>query len=131
MICPDVMQSTVPVTPRIPIIRAAPEPFPVPNSIVQNALSLLTAINGSQILSTKNPPRNSPMGMVKNCRVFLHAYTLPWSSIGITFRIITFWLAAMSGTNTQPMIWPMHHKTGLLENASKKFSIPSAKSIVR
>ena len=71
------MQSTVPVTPSINIISAAPEPFPLPKREVQNALSLLKAINGSQILSKKNPPRNSPIGMVKNCKVFLQAYTLP------------------------------------------------------
>ena len=73
IICPDVTQSTVPVTPRIPIISAAPEPLPLPKSIVQKALSLFAAIYGSHTLSTRKPPRNSPTGMVKNYSEFLQA----------------------------------------------------------
>ena len=69
--------------------------------------------------------------MVKNWRVFLQAYTRPCSSTGIELRMITFWFAPMTGTRIQPMICARHHRTGLLEKASTKFSVPSATSMDR
>ena len=64
IICPDVIQITVPVTPRINIISAAPEPLPVPNRKFMAGPALL--IKGSHTSSTINPPSIRPIGMVKN-----------------------------------------------------------------
>ena len=54
-------------------ISAAPDPFPLPKSVVQKESSLFAAINGSQTVSTMKPPKSRPSGIVKNCSVFLHA----------------------------------------------------------
>ena len=70
-ICPNTRQTVTPVIPRKNIMSAAPEPFPVPNRQTIMLSDGVDAINGSHTISTIVPPVNSPIGIVKNCRVFL------------------------------------------------------------
>ena len=74
------------ITPKIPSRKrkkAAPEPFPVPNKVVRIEPKVCCAIKGSNILSIQKPPRTYPNGIVKNCNVFLAAYTRPCIGNGI------------------------------------------------
>lgn len=70
-ICPNTRQTVTPVIPRKNIMSAAPEPFPVPNRQTIMLSDGVDAINGSHTISTIVPPVNSPIGIVKNCIVFL------------------------------------------------------------
>ena len=60
------IQIKLPLTPSINIISAAPEPLPVPKSVFKIDKSPYTLINGSHTLSTIKPPKNNPIGIVKN-----------------------------------------------------------------
>ena len=43
--------------------------------------------------------------------------------------MITFWLALITGTKTHPRNWLIHQSRGSLENARRKFSVDSEKSM--
>lgn len=60
-----------PTIPRIKNKNAAPDPFPVPNTVAKNPPSGCNNINGPNTLSTNIPPEKYRIGIVKNCNVFL------------------------------------------------------------
>ena len=62
------------------------------------------------------------MGIVKNCREFLTEYTLPCICSGTCSRMMASRLALISGMAIQPRTPPMHHTSGVLPSARKKFS---------
>lgn len=110
----------------MPIMKnmsAAPEPFPLPNILHKSELRGIAAINGSAKVSTANPPKKLPSGIVKNCNVFLAEYTRPCISQGTFVRIITSRFALIIGMSIHPSTAPVHHRSGVCPNARKKFSV--------
>ncbi|HPU63324.1 MAG TPA: hypothetical protein PK304_04155, partial [Mobilitalea sp.] len=87
-------------------------------------------MKGSQITSTIQPPKKNPIGMVKNCKVLRHEYTLPCISAGIVDLTITSKLVFINGTGKYPSICAIHHVTGLLVSDIRKLSVVRENSIV-
>ena len=65
-----IMQTATPANAITKKSKAAPEPFPLPKTCSRNVPAANLAMNGSNTLSTRNPPRKYPAGIVKNWNVF-------------------------------------------------------------